>query len=144
MNLMILALVAALGAPQAGGAPAAPAGGGSTVTVDLGGLKPGTGALYVSLQTHEEFMQPRGSYGTIIAKPATGSVRVPLAGVKAGSYAAAVWHDVNGSGTWDENDGWAMLNGEALRAKPTFDEVSFTVEGADKILKLQTRYGYGR
>lgn len=124
--------------------PAAAAASSSTVTIDLSGLKAGTGALYVSLQTRDAFMKPTGSYGTIIAKPSAGATQVTLTGVAAGNYAAAVWHDVNGDSKWDENDGWAMLDGDKLRAKPTFDQVSFSVSGADRTLALETRYGYGR
>lgn len=124
--------------------PAAAAAPSSTVTIDLAGLKVGTGGLYVSLQTRDEFMKPTGSYGTIIAKPPAGATHVTLTGVAAGNYAAAVWHDVNGDSKWDENDGWAMLNGDKLRAKPTFDQVSFSLSGADRALTLETRYGYGR
>lgn len=119
----------------------------STVTVELAGLKAGAGDLYVSLQTRDQFMKPTGSYGSTVAKPAPGAARVVLTGVAPGTYAASVWHDVNGNRAFDVTgsppDGWAMLNADALRAKPTFDQVSFTV-GDDRLLSLQMRYGYGR
>lgn len=136
-ELVVVLAAAALASPLA----AAPA---STVTIDLTGLKRGAGDLYVSLQTRDQFMKPTGSYGEIVRKPAASSARVTLAGVAPGDYAASVWHDVDGNKAWNEGDGWAMLNGEALRAKPTFDQVRFTVGGADRTLALKTRYGYGR
>lgn len=136
-TLIGIALAAAL--------PAAAAA--STVTLDLSGIRAGAGALYVSLQTRDQFMKPTGSYGTIIAKPAAGARTVTLPNVASGTYAASVWHDVNGNGKWDTDergmplDGWAMLNADTLRAKPTFDQVSFTVGDAPAALKLGMRYG---
>lgn len=108
---------------------------GATVTIDLSGLKAGTGDIYVSLQTREQFMKPTGSYGTIIAKPAPGR------------YSVSVWHDNNANRSFDRQpngepiDGWAMLNGDKLRAAPVFDDVSFTVDGKDQTLKLGMHYG---
>lgn len=119
----------------------------ATVTIDLSGVRAGAGKLYVSLQTREQFMKPFGSYGAVVAEPAAGSRTVTLGGVAPGTYAAAVWHDVNGNNRWDSDeqgrplDGWAMLNGGTLRARPTFEQVSFTVGEAPAALKLDMRYG---
>lgn len=140
---LTLAALATLPAPALAG----------TVTVDLSGIRAGTGDLYVSLQTREQFMKPTGTRGEIVSKPVPGSRTVTLADVPPGTYAVSVWHDVNGDKRWSGEesvgkdgplDGWAMVNGDKLRAEPKFEEVSFAVADAPQTLKLGMRYGYGR
>lgn len=139
MKTMILGVLAIAALPAA--ASAAP------VRLDLSGIRAARGDLYVSLQTRAQFMQPTGSYGTIVRKPAAGSRVVTLEGVAPGDYSVSVWHDINANGKWDSDergvplDGWAMVNGDALRAKPTFEQVSFAVGTDPKVLKLNMRYG---
>lgn len=139
MKTMILGVLAIAALPAA--ASAAP------VRLDLSGIRAARGDLYVSLQTRAQFMQPTGSYGTIVRKPAAGSRVVTLEGVAPGDYSVSVWHDINANGKWDSDergiplDGWAMVNGDALRAKPTFEQVSFAVGEGPKVLKLNMRYG---
>lgn len=119
----------------------------ATVTVDLAGVRAGKGDLYVTLQTQDQFMKPTGSHNQVVAKPAAGSRTVTFADVAPGTYAASAWHDLNGNKTLDVNaagaptDGWAMLNAETLRAKPTFGQVSFPVTAAARNVKLDMRYG---
>lgn len=116
------------------------------VTIDLSGIRAADGDLFVSLQTRDQFMKNTGAYGTIVVKPAPGARSVVLDGVAPGTYAAAIWHDVNGNKTWDaaagSGDGWAMIDADKLRAKPEFDQVSFTVGDAPARLTLDMRYGY--
>lgn len=146
-TMMRFALAIVAMAPLAETGHAAPASGGSTVSLNLGGIRAAEGDLYVSLQTRAQFMKPAGSYGTILRKPAAGSRTVTLTGVEPGDYAVSVWHDINNNRRFDraENgvptDGWAMLNAEGLRAAPTFDQVKFPVAGAAKTVKLEMHYG---
>lgn len=117
------------------------------VTIDLAGIKAAEGDLYVSLQTREQFMKPTGSYGTIVTKPAAGGRKVVLPGVTPGVYSVSVWHDNNANRQFDRRpdgepiDGWAMINGDKLRAAPVFENVSFEVGQADQTLKLGMIYG---
>lgn len=119
----------------------------ATVTIDLAGLKAAEGDLYVSLQTRAQFMKPTGSYGTIVAKPAAGARSIVLPGVAPGRYSVSVWHDNNANKQFDRRpggepiDGWAMINGDKLRAAPVFENVSFEVGQADRTLKLGMIYG---
>lgn len=139
-----LGLTALVAGFLAGPALAVPA---STVTIDLAGLKGGTGDLYVSLQTREQYLKPTGSYGTIVAKPASGALKVTLPGVAPGVYSVSVWHDDNANRQFDRKpsgeplDGWAMINGNTLRAAPVFEQTSFTVEGGDRAVSLAMIYG---
>lgn len=139
---LTLAVLAVLPAPALAG----------TVSIDISGVRAGTGDLYVSLQTREQFMKPQGTTGEIVTKPAPGSHSVTLSDVPAGTYSVSVWHDANGNKRWDGEesggagpfDGWSMVNADKLRAEPKFDEVSFQVSDAPLTLKLPVRYGYGR
>lgn len=144
MTLFTAVLIAAAAPSLATPAPSAP---GASVTIELAGVKAGSGDLYVSLQTRDQFMKPTGSYGTIVARPAPGARSIVLPGVAPGRYSVAVWHDNNGNRSFDRRpsgepiDGWAMINGDTMRAAPAFDKVSFTVDGKDQAIKLDMRYG---
>ena len=118
---------------------AAPAALAEDVTLTLTGVEARGGVLLVALQTRGQFMQAAGSYGERIADPASGDVRVTFRDVAPGDYALMVLHDEDGDGQMKMDgympaEGWAMINGDALRATPTFDQVKFTVAapaGAD-------------
>ena len=104
------------------------------VTVTLDGVKPNAGKLYIALQTREQFMQDVRSIGTVL-EPTAATVTATLPDVPPGDYALSVWHDIDGDGTFSmgpmgPTDGWAMVDGAALRGEPTFDMVDFTVTPA--------------
>jgi len=108
------------------------------VTVTLTGVEARGGVLLAALQTEGQFMQPAGAYGERVEHPAAGTVRVTFRNVAPGDYALMVLHDEDGDEQMKMNgympaEGWAMINAGALRAAPTFDQVSFTVtaSGAD-------------
>lgn len=126
-------------------APAVAAAG--PVAVDLSGLRAG-GTLYVQLQTRDQFLGPQRTAGRRIAAPAAGALGVDLGEVPAGDYALTIWHDDNGNGQYDVDphtgaplDGWAAVNGDALRARPTFDQIRVTVPAAGLRVPLALRYG---
>ena len=118
----------------------------SPLTVDLEGVRAAGGTLYLTVQTREEFMQQRGTAGTVLQRPIAGTHRFGF-DVPPGDYAVSVWHDDNANGRFDKDeshqplDGWAMTNGDALRAEPTFDQVKTTVGTAPASLRLTMHYG---
>jgi len=108
------------------------------VTVTLTGVEARGGALLTALQTRGQFMQAAAAHGDRVDRPAAGTLRVTFRDVAPGDYALMVLHDEDGDGRMKLNgsmpgEGWAMVNGDALRSTPTFDEVRFTVttSGAD-------------
>lgn len=108
------------------------------VTVTLTGVEARGGVLLSALQTRGQFMQAEAAHGDRIESPAAGVLRVTFRDVAPGDYALMVLHDEDGDGrmTMDgymPGEGWAMINGDALRGPPTFDLVKFTVpaEGVD-------------
>lgn len=116
------------------------------VTLTLEGVQAAPGDLYVSLQTEEQFMQPRGSYGEIVKAPSAGSRTIMMKDVKPGDYAVSVWHDVDNDHQFTRAtngrplDGWTMVNAEALRDTPKFEQVKLTVPADGKALTLKMVY----
>lgn len=108
------------------------------VRVTLTGVKAKPGSqILATLQTEDEFMQPRGKYGVVVPPPAAdGSVVVTFPNVAPGAYAFSVLHDENGDYQMarEENgrpkEGWAMSHGASLRARPTFAGVKIDVPAA--------------
>ena len=141
--LITVAVAAALVSPVV----AAPAHA-EDVTVTITGVTARGGEILIALQTKDEYLQPRGSYGVKAASPAaTGTVTVTSPGVAPGTYSVSVLHDENMDGTMAmaangmPKEGWAMLNGDKLRAAPTFDATSFAVGNAPVVVAV---WGLGR
>jgi uncharacterized protein (DUF2141 family) len=108
------------------------------VTLTLTGVQARGGVLLAALQTRGEFMQSRAAHADRIESPAAGVLRLTFHDVAPGDYALSVLHDEDADGRMKMNgympgEGWAMINGDTLRATPTFDQVKFTVaaSGAD-------------
>jgi uncharacterized protein (DUF2141 family) len=120
--------------------------GATELTVEVDGVRAAGGTLFVSVQTRAEFMQERGTAGTIVSRPQAGAHRFGF-DVPAGEYAISVWHDDNGNNRFDKDDsfmpldGWAMTNGAALRGEPTFDQVSTRVGDEPASVRLAMTYG---
>ena len=115
------------------------------VTVTLTGVQARGGVILAALQTEAQFMQPAGTYGERITDPASGVVRVTFRNVAAGDYALMVLHDEDSDGQMKMNgympaEGWAMVNGDTLRATPTFDQVKFTVAASGADLSVPMSY----
>ena len=118
----------------------------SNLTVDLDGVRDTGGTLFVSVQTREQFMQERGTAGSVLSSPQSGAHQFSFA-VPAGEYAISVWHDDNGNGRFDKDDshmpldGWAMTNSQGLRGEPSFDQVRMRIGDAPASVRLSMAYG---
>ncbi|MDP1913172.1 DUF2141 domain-containing protein [Brevundimonas sp.] len=115
------------------------------VTVTLTGVEARGGVLLASLQTRGEFMQASATYADRVDHPAAGTVRVTFNDVAPGDYALMVLHDEDADGRMKMNgympgEGWAMVNGDALRGPPTFDMVKFTVAASGADLSVPMSY----
>jgi uncharacterized protein (DUF2141 family) len=116
------------------------------VTVTLNGVKASDQDVMIGLQTHDEFLQPKGQFGVIIHHPTAGSQTVVIKNVPDGDYSVSVWHDVNGNHQFDMAangrplDGWSMLNSANLHARPEWDQVKFAVPATGKTVMLDMIY----
>jgi uncharacterized protein (DUF2141 family) len=103
------------------------------VKVTLTGVTAG-GEVLVALQTKDEFLMPKGSYGAK-AEAKAGTMTVTIKDVKPGAYSLSVLHDKDGDKMMKmgadgmPKEGWAMKNASQLKSSPTWDTVSFEVKG---------------
>lgn len=115
------------------------------VAVTLTGVEARGGVLLSVLQTRDQFMQAASVHADRIESPAAGVIRVVFRDVAPGDYALMVLHDEDGDGRmkmdgYMPGEGWAMVNGESLRAAPTFDDVKFTVPASGAALTVPMAY----
>ncbi|MCQ8184846.1 DUF2141 domain-containing protein [Parvularcula maris] len=112
------------------------------LSVSLEGVEDRGGKLYISVQSEAEYMQNRGTAGTITEDVEAGSMAFSF-DVPPGDYAVSVWHDFNGNGQFDMSeagmpvDGWA-ISGTPVMGEPTFGDARITVGegGADITLTM--------
>ena len=131
--LALMACAAAATAPALAG----------DVTLTLQGVEARGGRLLVGLQTRDQFLKPAGDHGEIIANPHAGTHTVVLRNVPAGDYSVSVLHDADGDGQMKMQgvmpaEGWTMVNAQALRAAPTFDQVDFVVPASGAVSQTVT------
>ena len=104
------------------------------VKVTLTGVKAG-GEVLVALQTKDEFLMPKGSYGAK-APAVAGTMTLTIKDVKPGAYSLTVLQDQDGDKMMKmgsdgrPQEGWAMKNAAQLKGGPTWDAVSFEVARA--------------
>ena len=118
------------------------------VTVTLTGVQARGGSLLAALQTQDQFLQPAGAYGDRVRDPRAGTVRVTFRNVTPGDYSFSALHDADGDGQMKMEgampaEGWGMVNGDTLRAAPTWDQVKFTVPASGDVA-LTVPMSYGR
>ena len=109
-----------------------------TLQLRITGLQARGGSVMVSVQKREDYMLPLQTAGAIVSGDGQGDVLLDLP-VPDGEYAVTVLHDADGN--FDMNvdaagkplEGWATVNQAALRAKPKFEEVKFTVSGKTQL-----------
>ena len=124
------------------------------VRVTVTGVEARGGQILASLQTEDQFMQPRGAYGIQQTAPAAdGAVTLTFSNVAPGAYALSVLHDANGDYQMQRQangrplEGWAMSHGEAvaaLHAAPSFAVASFDVAAAPVSLTEPMIYPAGQ
>ncbi len=108
------------------------------VTITLTGVEARGGVLLTAVQTRSEFMRDVGAHSDRTPNPQAGTLRLTFRNVAPGDYAVSVLHDADSDGQmklegYMPAEGWAMINGESLRAEPTFDQVKFTVPASGDV-----------
>jgi len=119
---------------------ALPQPGGYRLTVNVNGIKPLKGELYVALhQRPQYFSIPDSAMMKVVVKIDSESETVTFRDVPAGKYAMAVYHDENGNKVLDVNEigipreGYAFSGKQKGPGKPKFEEVAFQLAGNDTI-----------
>jgi len=110
------------------------------VQITLTGVEARGGQMLVTLQNREEFMSPKGRFSAKADVRNAGTMTITFDDVPPGEYALSALHDENGDQQMQfapsgmPAEGWAMHNGAALRAEPTFDAVKLRItEGANQL-----------
>ena len=139
MTSMKTLITCAAGLSGAGLAAAAP------LTVNVDGIEARGGTLYVGVQTEAQFMENAGIAGEMVAAPEAAGHSFTF-DLPESAYSISIWHDFNAVGQFDMSeagppaDGWAMINGEAMRAAPTFADASLTLPAAGTATTLKVIY----
>ncbi|MCU0370864.1 MAG: DUF2141 domain-containing protein [Bacteroidales bacterium] len=117
-----------------------PGGGQFSLTVNVTGLKPLKGDLYVSLHNRPEyFTEPDSSFLKKIIAINEETEVFSFDHVPAGKYAIAVYHDENLNGTMETNEngipkeGYGFSTKSRFLGKPKFKQAAFEVTGNDTI-----------
>lgn len=119
---------------------------GSTIIVQLNGIKEPTGQVLLSLFNKEEGFptQPEKAFRWSKAKVTASSLIISLDGLPLGTYAIAVVHDENSNEVMDRN--WFGLPEEPYGISnnvtrtftpPKFEEAKFTVTGKRDTVKIE-------
>lgn len=118
------------------------------VTVTITNIDPaadGNDAVYVSIQTKDEFRSMRGA-GGVASYAKTGSMTATFPVTEPGDYAVSVWHDRDGDGRFSMSedytvvlDSYAASGNPPTDTMPTFDDVKFTVPNMGTELTVEMR-----
>lgn len=119
---------------------------GSTIVVQLNGIKAPAGQVLLSLFNKEEGFptQPEKAFRWSRAKVTATSLIISMDGLPPGKYAIAVVQDENMNDVMDRN--WFGLPAEPYGISnnatgtfnaPTFDEAKFTVSGKRDTVKIE-------
>lgn len=119
---------------------------GSSIVVQLNGIKAPTGQVLLSLFKSEEGFptQPEKAFMWKRAKVTSSSLIISLDGLPLGTYAIAVVHDENSNEVMDRD--WLGMPDEEYGISnnvsgtvipPSFDEAKFTVTGKRDTVKIE-------
>ena len=116
------------------------------VTIKLEGVQAKGGQILVSLQSRDEFMQPRSQFGALTPGDKAGEVGLTIKDVPEGDYALMAMHDADGNYQMARQsngvplEGWAMSGHFTPDHAPLFDEVKVHVAGAGGVVTANMVY----
>ncbi len=155
MSNMRLLLVAPLLAAMATAAPARVVGsdakacltGKPAMLVRVSGLKKPSGTIKVAVYAAQGYLAKGGKLRKVVVPVrSTGPMDVCIAVPKAGQYAVAVHHDLNGNGDKDPNDGGGYSGNPTLsimNLKPPFGKTAVRVGAAPRHVTVLLQYRDG-
>ena len=148
-------LVAPLLAAMATAAPARVVGsdaaacltGKPSMLVRVGGLKKPSGTVKVAVYAAQGYLAKGGKLRKVVVPVrSTAPMDVCIAVPKAGQYAVAVHHDLNGNGDKDPNDGGGYSGNPRLsitNLKPPFGKTAVRVGAAPRHVTVMLQYRNG-
>jgi uncharacterized protein (DUF2141 family) len=119
---------------------------GSSIVVQLNGIKEPTGQVLLSLFKSDEGFptQPEKAFMWKRANVTASSLIISLDGLPLGTYAIAVVHDENSNDVMDRdwlglpNEDYGISNNvSGTVIPPSFDEAKFTVTGKRDTIKIE-------
>ena len=148
-------LVASLLAAMSAAAPARVVGsdaqaclaGKPSMLVRVSGLKKPSGTVKVAVYAAEGYLAKGGKLRKVVVPVrSTAPIDVCIAVPKAGQYAVAVHHDINGNGDKDANDGGGYSGNPRLsitNLKPPFGKTAVRVGAAPRHVTVLLQYRNG-
>lgn len=118
---------------------------GSSIVVQLNGIKEPTGQVLLSLFNSADGFptRPEKAFRWKTAKVTSSSLIISLDGLPLGPYAIAVVHDENSNNVMDTDwfglpdEDYGISNNVNSVTPPTFDEARFTVTGKRDTIKIE-------
>lgn len=118
---------------------------GSSIVVQLNGIKEPTGQVLLSLfRSADGFpTQPEKAFRWKTAKVTSSSLIISLDGLPPGPYAIAVVHDENSNNVMDTDwfglpdEEYGISNNVTGVTPPSFDEARFTVTGKRDTIRIE-------
>jgi uncharacterized protein (DUF2141 family) len=118
-----------------------------SVLVRVSGFKKAGGKVKIGVYPASRYLQKKGTISKeTVAVRSTAAMDVCLAVPASGRYAVAVYHDANGNGDKDANDGAGYSNNPRLsltNLKPAFGRTAVTVNGAPRRVPVVLQYRRG-
>lgn len=117
------------------------------VTVRVTGLETSGGQVGCALyDSAAAFLDPSKAAAAMIGRPAERAATCSFSDLTPGTYAVAVFHDLNGNGVTDTNflglpkEPWGIsVHSEPLFRAPRFDDAAFELGASDLSLTLELR-----
>lgn len=123
--------------------------GASTIIVEVQGFRSDKGAAYVGLYDSSDGFptDPDKAFKSVFLPIKQGSATAWFAGVPAGTYAVAAYHDENGNKKFDVSlfpfsiEGSGASNGATGSfGPPSFNDASFTIDKFTKKIQIKIKY----
>lgn len=122
------------------------AAGAADLTVELDGVRAGTGKLMLSVVDSADAWNGQAKpVRAQAAAPDGAGARFEFKDLPPGDYAVMVMHDENGNGKLDTNmigmpvEGYGFSNNPRVMRKPTFDEARFALPAAGTKIGVSLR-----
>lgn len=116
--------------------------------IEVGGILESGGSIHIALYKEASFLQEgQGVTGLILASTGKPSAQGSLEGLTYGTYAVAVYQDMNGNNELDKNrlgiptEPYAFSNNPRVKwTSPTFEEAAIAVNQSSQVITVNLRY----